>query len=92
MAVHQSEPVRDDLLASRISELEAQGARDRETIANLESALATARRIGAAIGILMSTHRITEDDAFALLRRASQQEHVKVHVVADRVLLTGTIG
>ncbi len=66
-------------------------ARDQEMTENLNTALATSRRIGAAIGILMATRRTTEDDAFELLRQTSQRQHRKLRDVADDVVFTGVL-
>jgi AmiR/NasT family two-component response regulator len=57
---------------------------------NLRAALVSARRIGAAIGIVMGTSRLTDDDAFALLTRVSQQQNRKLRLVAEDVIRTGT--
>lgn len=57
--------------------------------ANLQVALLTSRQIGAAIGILMAVHRVTEDAAFGMLRRASQGRHHKLRDVAEDVIHTG---
>jgi hypothetical protein len=65
------------------------GSSDRA--AQLDEALATSRRIGAAVGILMSLHRITADEAFTLLRTTSQRLNRKLHLVADDVTRTGTL-
>jgi AmiR/NasT family two-component response regulator len=75
-----------------IEHLEHEVAADRVKITNLEIALHTARRIGAAIGILMALRRISDDEAFALLRRASQNQHRKLRAVAEDVIRTGTLG
>jgi hypothetical protein len=61
------------------------------TIAHLQVALATNRRIGTAIGILMAHRRITDTAAFELLRDASQRGHRKLREIADDVVLTGTL-
>jgi hypothetical protein len=61
------------------------------TAANLELALASSRQIGAAIGVLMAHHRVTQDAAFNLLRTASQRLHVKLRDVALDVVETGTL-
>lgn len=58
-------------------------------IGNLESALGSNRRIGFAIGILMATERITEDQAFARLREASNRRNLRLPDVADQVVQTG---
>jgi hypothetical protein len=59
--------------------------------AHLEVALQTNREIGAAIGVLMAHHKVTQDDAFALLRTASQSLHRKLRDVASEVVATGTL-
>ena len=59
--------------------------------ANLEIALQSSRRIGAAIGILMCQHKVTEPQAFALLKVASQHSHRKVHDLAVDVIDTGSL-
>lgn len=58
---------------------------------HLERALASGRRIGAAIGILMVSMRLTEPQAFDALRMASQHSHRKLREVAEEVLLTGEL-
>lgn len=72
-----------------IAALEAQAVIDQGEIANLKIALNSARRIGAALGIIMVTHKVTEEKAFAALRTASQHTHRKLRDVAEDVLLTG---
>jgi hypothetical protein len=68
-----------------------QGEVDRKEIANLQKALISARRIGAAIGIIMGAQKCTEEQAFDALRTASQNGHRKLRDVADDVLVSGTI-
>jgi len=58
---------------------------------NLQVALASNRRIGTAIGILMAQRRITDTAAFDLLRDVSQRDHRKLREVADDVVLTGAL-
>ncbi|MEO9140509.1 MAG: GAF and ANTAR domain-containing protein [Jatrophihabitans sp.] len=65
--------------------------RQREESSNLNHALTNSRLIGAAIGILMAHHRVTQDQAFGLLREASQRTHRKLHDVADDIVHTGTL-
>jgi AmiR/NasT family two-component response regulator len=62
-----------------------------DTIANLQLALASNRRIGTAVGILMAQGRITDSAAFDLLRLASQHTHRKLRDIADEVILTGAL-
>jgi GAF domain-containing protein len=69
--------------------LEAAGNADQAE--NMRQALESNRRIGMAIGILMSAHRVTDEQAFAMLRIASQHSHVKLRDVAEAVILTGEV-
>ena len=59
--------------------------------ANLEAALTTNRQIGAAIGILMHQHKITESQGFELLREISQHTNRKLRDVADELVFTGAL-
>ncbi|KUN25253.1 antitermination regulator [Streptomyces antibioticus] len=58
---------------------------DARTIDQLEDAMKTRHAIGEAMGILMERHKLSEDDAFNVLRRISQQHNVKLRDVAQRV-------
>jgi transcriptional regulator with GAF, ATPase, and Fis domain len=51
----------------------------------LSHALETRHAIGEAMGILMERHRLSEDDAFDVLRRISQHHNIKLRDVAQRV-------
>jgi hypothetical protein len=63
----------------------------RERVTNLQRALVSNRRIGMAMGVLMSSHKVTEGDAFTLLRIASQNSNRKLNDVADEVITTGAL-
>lgn len=58
---------------------------------NLQAALQSSRDIGAAIGVVMSHHKVTREAAFDLLRTASQQLNRKLRDVAGEVVDTGTL-
>lgn len=58
---------------------------------NVRRALASNRRIGMAVGVLMTLHRSTEQEAFDLLRTASQDRNVKLRDLAEEVVLTGAL-
>jgi len=58
---------------------------------NLHRAVAARHRVGLAQGILMSPHQITAEQAFALLRRQSQNTHVKLRTIAQTVIQTGDL-
>jgi GAF domain-containing protein len=66
-------------------------AADREQNDHLTNALASNRKIGAAIGILMATHKLTEQQAFDALRLASQHFHRKLYEIAFEVVETGQL-
>ncbi|HUY07031.1 MAG TPA: GAF and ANTAR domain-containing protein [Acidimicrobiales bacterium] len=81
------------LLLASIAALASSFARiheDEERRAeNLHAALATRELIGQAQGILIERERITADQAFAILRQASQHLNVKLREVAQRLVDTG---
>jgi hypothetical protein len=58
---------------------------------NLETALASNREIGQAIGVLMATHKLTSEQAFGLLRTVSQNSNRKLRDIADEVIHTGVL-
>ena len=64
-------------------------ARDRAD--NLRQALESNREIGVAVGVLMHQHRITREQAFDLLRVASQDTNRKLVDVAGDVADTGVL-
>jgi hypothetical protein len=47
--------------------------------------------IGVALGVLMSARKVTQEQAFTLLRVASQNLHRKLRTVAAEVVETGTL-
>ena len=79
------------LLVATTGAIALMGAREREQVTNLRSALEHSREIGIAIGILMWQHRITRDQAFNLLRISSQHTHRKLRDVAADVAESGTL-
>lgn len=62
-----------------------------ERAENLEVALKTSREIGVAMGVLMTQHKFTREQAFDLLRIASQHTHRKLAEIAVEVADTGTL-
>jgi hypothetical protein len=58
---------------------------------NLQSALASNREIGVAIGIVMLRYKLTESKAFDLLRRVSQHNHRKLRELAFEIGRTGEL-
>jgi DNA-binding TFAR19-related protein (PDSD5 family) len=61
------------------------------TAQHLERALTSNREIGVAVGILMVNHQLTDDQAFDLLSRVSQQTNRKVRTIALEVAQAGAL-
>ncbi|MFE1292562.1 GAF and ANTAR domain-containing protein [Streptomyces sp. NPDC058751] len=55
----------------------------------LGHALETRHEIGEAMGILMERHGLGEQDAFAVLKKASQDHNIKLREIARKVCETG---
>jgi GAF domain-containing protein len=66
-------------------------ARSVEDLADMQAAMVARGVIEQAKGILMERHKITEDDAFKLLARASQDTNTKLRVVATDLVRTGAL-
>jgi AmiR/NasT family two-component response regulator len=64
---------------------------NQERADNLARALETSRGIGVAIGVLMAHHKLTQEQAFDLLRIASQNTNRKIRDIAEEVALTGEL-
>ena len=58
---------------------------------NLARALETNREIGVAMGVLMAKHNLTREQAFGLLRMASQDSNRKLADLAVEVADTGEV-
>ncbi len=81
------------LLFATLARLALDSAQDRELdlerATNLTEALRTRELIGQAQGILIERERITGEQAFAILRHASQHLNVKLREVAATLVETG---
>jgi hypothetical protein len=64
---------------------------NQEKALNLTRALESNREIGAAMGILMASKKVTQQEAFDRLRVASQQLHRKLRDIAEEVTVTGEL-
>ena len=69
----------------------AELAAAHEQIAHLKAAVDSNREIGTAIGILMAQERLTNEQAFERLRRASQDSHRKLRDIAADVVDSGSL-
>ena len=63
----------------------------RERVAHLQRALGSNRDIGVAMGVLMNQHKVTRNQAFDLLRVASQSSNRKLAHIAAEVGDTGAL-
>lgn len=61
------------------------------THAQLHSAMETRHNIGEAIGIVMERYKLDEDQAFAVLRKSSQDQNRKLREIVRVVTETGEI-
>ncbi len=59
---------------------------ERQAASTLRDGLASNREIGKAVGLLMAFHKISDEQAFAMLRTASQDMNVKLSEVARQVV------
>jgi hypothetical protein len=79
------------LLLATHGALALSALRRSDTAAHLSRALQTNREIGVAMGVLMTQHKITREQAFDLLRITSQHTHRKLSEIAADVADTGTL-
>ena len=81
-AMTRSQAIRD-----RIESRQPQWLKLQESaLARLRARLDSMPVIEQAKGILMAQHRCGPDEAFDLLRRASQRANVKVSILAERMV------
>jgi hypothetical protein len=71
--------------------LAAQSIVNARKVENLQKALLSNREIGTAMGVLMTRHHVTRDQAFDLLRMASQNSNRKLRDVAVEVAESGEL-
>lgn len=62
----------------------------RQQVEQLEQALRTSRVIGAAIGMVMHSRHITQDEALTVLKAASSRRNVKLSVLCTEMLRAGS--
>lgn len=79
------------LLLATHGALAVRAAVKTRKVENLEIALKNSREIGIAMGVLMTNHKITREQAFDLLRVASQHTHRKLAAIAAEVVDTGDL-
>jgi AmiR/NasT family two-component response regulator len=69
-----------------IAQMRAEGLLQEEHAMHLREALRSSRTIGAAIGIVMVDRNVSEDEAFAVLSRASQDANRKLSAIALEIM------
>jgi len=79
------------LLLATHAALAVSAALSKERADNLQQALESNRDIGVAMGVLMTQHKLTRQQAFDLLRVASQHSNRKLRDIAVEVADTGTL-
>jgi GAF domain-containing protein len=72
--------------ASRVVALAIRMARHAELSENLQAALASRTTIDQALGVVMGQNRCTADEAFQILRAASQNRNVKLRDIAAEII------
>ncbi|MFB9323626.1 GAF and ANTAR domain-containing protein [Cryptosporangium minutisporangium] len=77
--------------AGQASQVAAAFFRHRDLADQLREAMRSRAVIEQAKGVLMSQRKVTPDDAFVLMRDASQHLNVKLRVVAQHVVDTGEL-
>jgi hypothetical protein len=73
------------VLASFIS-VALVASHERRSAQTLRAGLDSNREIGKAMGLLMAFHKVSDDEAFAMLRRASQDLNIKLSEVARQIV------
>ncbi len=73
------------VLASFVS-VSVYAAHERRSARTLREGLTSNREIGKAVGLMMAFHKISDAEAFDLLRKASQDMNLKVAEVARQVV------
>ena len=74
------------VLLAAFAMMAATAAARGEQASTLRHGLASNREIGKAIGMIMVLNNVSEADAFAILRRASQATNVKIADIAAEVI------
>ena len=73
------------VLASFVS-MAVLASSEKQTASTLREGLMSNREIGKAVGLMMAFHKVGDVEAFAMLRKASQDMNIKVTEVARQVV------
>jgi hypothetical protein len=69
-----------------IAELQRDGLLTQEHAVQMEEALKSSRIIGAAVGVVMASRGVSDAEAFALLKKASNDSNRKLRELASDLL------
>lgn len=61
-------------------------AANKQQARSLREGLASNREIGKAIGLMMAFHKVSDDEAFEILRRSSQEMNLKISEIAREIV------
>jgi GAF domain-containing protein len=61
-------------------------AANKQQARSLREGLASNREIGKAIGLMMAFHKVGDDEAFEILRKASQDMNLKIREIAGQIV------
>lgn len=73
-------------LLAAFASVSLMAAARKEQAETLREGLESNRAIGKAIGLMMAFHKVTDEEAFELLRKASQDMNLKLSDVAGQVV------
>jgi GAF domain-containing protein len=74
------------VMVAALASVALTAAAEQQNAESLRNALDNSREIGKAIGILMATNNLGDEEAFDVLRRASNQLNMRLSAVARRVV------
>ncbi|MBA2698749.1 MAG: GAF and ANTAR domain-containing protein [Nocardioidaceae bacterium] len=81
-----NQSVNEAILLTSFVSVTLTAAHHREDALTLRAGLESNREIGKAVGLMMAFHKISDDEAFAKLRQASQDMNVKITEIAREVV------
>jgi transcriptional regulator with GAF, ATPase, and Fis domain len=61
-------------------------AERQEQVATLRDGLSSNREIGKAVGLMMAFHKVDDEAAFDILRKASQDMNIKISEIAKQIV------
>ena len=75
-----------------IAALQADGVLHQEHVDELQAALTSSRTIGTALGILMTSRNLTQEEALVVLKETSQRTNTKLRVLAQTLVGDASTG